>query len=169
MHQRITFYHALSFSNTLSWTFKKHRIFFYITKIKLSQSGNITLKTIIILWYSPYSNSSISPTEFLIYFTSLSTLGTTLSIQLLFPLSLLIKAKVCLWWWLWFCPWVLFDSWDPTDCRPLGSSVHGISQDKNTGGDCQFLLQGDIPNPGIELESPALQAESSPELWGKCC
>ena len=25
---------------------------------------------------------------------------------------------------------------------------------------CHFLLQGGLPNPGIELESPALQADS---------
>ena len=33
---------------------------------------------------------------------------------------------------------------------------------------CHFLLQGNLPNPGIELVSPALQADALPsELLGK--
>ena len=39
------------------------------------------------------------------------------------------------------------------DCSPSGSSVQ-ISQ--ATGVCCHFLLQGDLPNPGIEPRSPAL-------------
>ena len=31
--------------------------------------------------------------------------------------------------------------WNPTDCRPPGSSVHGIFPGKNTRVDCYFLLQ----------------------------
>ena len=31
--------------------------------------------------------------------------------------------------------------WNPMDCRPPGSSVHGISPGKNTGVGCHFLLQ----------------------------
>ena len=31
---------------------------------------------------------------------------------------------------------------------------------KNTGVDCHFLLWGDLPNPGVEPESPTLQADS---------
>ena len=64
----------------------------------------------------------------------------------------------------------------PTLCKSMdyslpGSSVHGDSPDKNTGVKkkkkntgvgCHFLLQGDLPNPGIELAFPALQAESLP-------
>ena len=38
---------------------------------------------------------------------------------------------------------------DPMDCSLPGSSVHGIFQ---------AILGGDFPNPGIEPESPALQA-----------
>ena len=50
---------------------------------------------------------------------------------------------------------------DPMDCSVPGSSVHGISQDKNTGVGCHFLLQGgDIPDPEIKPRSPALQADS---------
>ena len=40
-----------------------------------------------------------------------------------------------------------------------GSSVHGISQ-KNSGVGCHFLLLGNLPNPGIEPASPALQVDS---------
>ena len=34
--------------------------------------------------------------------------------------------------------------------------------DKNTGVGSHFLLPGDLPNPGIEPGSPALQAHSLP-------
>ena len=50
---------------------------------------------------------------------------------------------------------------DPVDCSLPGSSVHGIFQ--------AWILEwvlfpspGDVPNPGIEPRSPALQADSSP-------
>ena len=48
----------------------------------------------------------------------------------------------------------------PTLCNPMGwglpsSSVHGDSPGKNTGVGCHALLQGDLPNPGIEPRSPA--------------
>ena len=42
---------------------------------------------------------------------------------------------------------------------PPGPSGPGDSPRKNTGVGCQFLLQGNIPDPGIEpwsLKSPAL-------------
>ena len=51
---------------------------------------------------------------------------------------------------------------DPMDCSPPGSSVHGDSPGENTGGDCHALLQGDLPNPGVEPRSPALKANSLP-------
>ena len=41
------------------------------------------------------------------------------------------------------------DSCNPMDCRPPGSSVHGISMGKNTGVGCHFLLQGIFPNQGM--------------------
>ena len=37
------------------------------------------------------------------------------------------------------------DSWDPMDCSPPDSSVHGNSPGKNTGGGCHALLQGIFP------------------------
>ena len=48
---------------------------------------------------------------------------------------------------------------------PPVSSVHGDSPGKNTGVGCP--PPGELPNPGIKLGSPALQADSLPaELQG---
>ena len=48
----------------------------------------------------------------------------------------------------------------------MDSTVHGILQ--NTGVGSLLLLQGNLPNPGIEPRSPTLQADSLPtELSGK--
>jgi len=47
--------------------------------------------------------------------------------------------------------------YNPMDCSPPGSSVHGNSPGKNTG---ECPPPGDLPNPGIEPRSPALQADS---------
>ena len=42
---------------------------------------------------------------------------------------------------------------NPMDCSPPGSSVHGDSPGKNTGGGCPALFQGIFPtqrsNPGL--------------------
>ena len=46
---------------------------------------------------------------------------------------------------------------DPIDGSPPGSSVHGILQ--ASGLPCPPPM--DLPNPGIKLGSPALQADSS--------
>ena len=43
---------------------------------------------------------------------------------------------------------VVFDSCDPMDCSPLGSSVHGDSPGKNTGVGCLALLQGIFSTQG---------------------
>ena len=50
---------------------------------------------------------------------------------------------------------------DPMDCSPPDSSVQGFPR-QNTGVGCHSLLQGGLPNPGIEPGSPALQADSLP-------
>ena len=51
-----------------------------------------------------------------------------------------------------------------SDCSPPVSSVLGDSPSKNTGVGCHVFLQGifprDLSNPGVELRSPALQADS---------
>ena len=57
--------------------------------------------------------------------------------------------------------------YDPIDCSLPGTSVHGILQVRIL----EWLLcpWGDLPNPGIEPRSPALQADSLPaEPPGKC-
>ena len=48
------------------------------------------------------------------------------------------------------------------DGSPPGSSVHGDSPGQNTGVGGLSLLQGNLPNPGIESRSPTLQADSLP-------
>ena len=57
--------------------------------------------------------------------------------------------------------------YDPMDCSLPGSSVYGMLQ----GGywsRLPFPPPGDLPDPGVEPKSPALQADSLPsELPGK--
>ena len=61
------------------------------------------------------------------------------------------------------CP-TLFD---PMDSSPPGSSVHGILQAKVLEWIAILKSPGDLPDPGIEPESPSLQADSLPsESWG---
>ena len=45
------------------------------------------------------------------------------------------------------------------DCSPKGSSVHGILRQEYWSG-LPFPSPGDLPDPGIEPGSPALQADS---------
>ena len=49
---------------------------------------------------------------------------------------------------------------DPTECSPLGSSVHEDSLGKDTGVGSHALLQGNLPDPGIEPRSLPVQADS---------
>ena len=49
------------------------------------------------------------------------------------------------------------------DYSPTGSSVHGDSPGKNIGAGFHAPLQGELPDPGMELASPvtpALQVDS---------
>ena len=50
---------------------------------------------------------------------------------------------------------------DPTECRPPSSSVHGILQATKLDW-VAFASPGDLPDPGIEPGSPALQTDSLP-------
>ena len=45
---------------------------------------------------------------------------------------------------------------DPMNCSPPGSSVHGVFRGENTGVIRHFLLQGGLPDLGIEFMSPTL-------------
>ena len=47
---------------------------------------------------------------------------------------------------------------EPKDCCLPGSCVHGIIQARMEGS--PFLSSGDLPNPGLEPRSSALQADS---------
>ena len=56
---------------------------------------------------------------------------------------------------------------DPVDCGLPSSSVHGIFRQEYWSG-LPFSSPGDLPNPGIEPRSSALQADSLPaEPLGK--
>ena len=50
---------------------------------------------------------------------------------------------------------VVSDSVRPHRQQPTRLLCPWDSPGKNTGGGCHFLLQGNLPNPGIESESPA--------------
>ena len=55
--------------------------------------------------------------------------------------------------------------WDPVDWSPPGSSVLEFSRQEYWSG-LPFLSPGDLPDPGIEPGSPALQADSlQSEPW----
>ena len=59
------------------------------------------------------------------------------------------------------------DSFDPMDYSPLGSFSLGFSRQEHWSG-LPFSSPGDLPDPGIEPGSPALQADSLlTELGGK--
>ena len=61
----------------------------------------------------------------------------------------------------WHCWLVTHPSLgNPLDCSPPGSSVHGTLQGQNAGVGGHFPPPGDLPDPGIEPASPALQAGS---------
>ena len=49
----------------------------------------------------------------------------------------------------------------PTDCSPPDSLSMGFSRQEYWSG-LSFPSPGGFPNPGIELESPALQVDSLP-------
>ena len=52
----------------------------------------------------------------------------------------------------------VFDSCDPMDCGPPGSSDHRVLQEY--WSELPFPAPGNLPNPGIELGSPPWQADS---------
>ena len=49
--------------------------------------------------------------------------------------------------------------WNPVDCSQPGFSVHGILQSRILEW-VTISLSGDLPNPGIEPRSPALEADA---------
>ena len=59
-------------------------------------------------------------------------------------------------------PQLCLTLWDPMDCRPPGSSVHGDSPGKTTGSGLLCSPPGDLPNPEIKPSSHVLQTNSLP-------
>ena len=51
---------------------------------------------------------------------------------------------------------------DPMDCSLPGSSIHGIFQAIVLEWVAISFSRGDLPNPGIEPRSPALQIDALP-------
>ena len=51
--------------------------------------------------------------------------------------------------------------YNPMDCNPPSSSIHGIFQDAGVGR-LSFPSPGNLPNPRTERRSPALRAVSLP-------
>ena len=59
---------------------------------------------------------------------------------------------------------VVSDSLLPHGLHLPGSSVHGDSPGKKPAVGYYALLQGGLPNPGIEPRSPTLQVDSLPAV-----
>ena len=54
----------------------------------------------------------------------------------------------------------------PTLCDPMDYTTHGIPQARILEG-IAVLFSGDLPNPGIEARSPALQENYLPGATGR--
>ena len=56
--------------------------------------------------------------------------------------------------------------WDPTDCSPPGSLIHGIFPGKNTGVGCHFLLQKmwyNLADSSNLSRNPFIHSDNSPD------
>ena len=103
-------------------------------------------------------------TELIIFpFNSVSFWFTSLGLSGIYMLMIFISFK-----WLLIIHLLVAHSslvvWDPMDCRPPDSSVHGIFQARILEWVAIFP-SGDLPSPGIKPSfpvSPALQADSLP-------
>ena len=71
----------------------------------------------------------------------------------------LSKSRPSIWKWVLVTQSCL--NCDPMDCSPPGSPVLGILQAR-PWNELPFPSLGDLPDPGIEPRSPALQVDSSP-------
>ena len=74
--------------------------------------------------------------------------GSMLGFPVLYLQAMCLVTQLCL------------TLWNPMECSPPGSFVHGDSPGKNTGVGCHALLQGNLPHPGITPKSPSLLADS---------
>ena len=91
--------------------------------------------------YSPWGRKKSDTTERLILYLTLNSACLFLKVLI---------AQSC----LTLC--------DPMDCSPPGSSVHGILQARILAWVAMHPPPGDLPDPGIEPQSPALQAGALP-------
>ena len=92
----------------------------------------------------------------------LSEFAQTVSLYLLPSLCVCVCVCVCTRSVAQLCP-TLFD---PIDCSPLGSSVHGDSPGKNTGMGCHVFLQGIFPTQGFWYYYFFFQRLKN---WGEIC
>ena len=79
----------------------------------------------------------------------------------------MMGIPVCLWDLITFCCCLATQSCltlcDLVDCSPAGSSVYGISQQEYCSR-LPFLSSEGLPNPVVELKSPALAGGFFTEL-----
>ena len=75
-------------------------------------------------------------------------------------ISCIIKIKPMSFLYVFSCS-VVSDSCHSIDCSPARLLCAWDSPRKSTGVGCHFLLQGGLPNLGIEPRSPALQTDST--------
>ena len=119
--------HQASLSFTISWSLLK-------------------LMTIELVMPSNQETRKSSPAP---QFESINSLYVAVNLTLLLLWPPTIYPHTCMHLVAQSCPTL----WDPMDCSPPGSSVHGDSPGKNTGVGCHALLQGIFPtqgsNPGL--------------------
>ena len=95
----------------------------------------------------------------------------SLQLSYLNNVSLLLKTNHALWLRMLLSRRKVLVAQCPTlcstmDCRPAGSSVHGILQAIILAWVAISFSPGDLPSPGIKPGSPALQADSVPSHEG---
>ena len=67
---------------------------------------------------------------------------------------------------LWFVAQSHLTLCNHMDCTLLSSSIHRDSPDKNTEVGCHALLQGNIPNPGLQANSLPSKPPGNPKNSG---
>ena len=132
----------------------------------------ITITIFNILMFSFIFEANISLSYFFLTLFIVSKLCIQLNLLLFtyvtfFPLSSFQFRKISPLLQVDSCS-VVSESLRPHELQLARCLCPRTSPGKNTGVRSQSLLQGDLPNPGIEPRSPAFQADSLPtELSGK--
>ena len=120
----------------------------------LSRASLLASGTTGILWLAEASLQSLSPSSHSHLFPlrlSVSTNGLPLRLWI----GRCMNNSVCV------IQLLMFNSFDPTDCSPPGSSPLESSRQEYWNG-LPFPAAGDLPDSGIKPRSPALQAVSLP-------